>query len=119
MFWDMMDNWMTALKYELGLASVVRDPTGIRGGFAAMFEETENVGEFDDDGFTVRMPCAAPTSSGGFSPGTAIGNGTEQQESTMMLGRPVMIPKTLSSEYRLHHVCTSISRFDALAEGSF
>lgn len=52
------------------------------------------------------------------SSGIAIGSGTEQQESTTVLGRPVMMLRVLSSEYKLHHVCTRDSRFVALAEGS-
>jgi hypothetical protein len=83
-----------------------------------MFEEMESVGEFDNGVFPVRMGYVASTSPVDTSPGTSMGNGTEQHESTMMLGRPVMILRILSSEYRLHHVCTNISRFIGLAEGS-
>lgn len=83
-----------------------------------MFEEAENVGESDSGAVTVRMPCVVSASAVDSSPGIVIGNGTEQHESTMMLGRPVMILRILSSEYRLHQVCTNVSRFDAFAEGS-
>lgn len=76
------------------------------------------MGESDSDAITVRMPCVVSASPRGSSPGFVIGNGTEQHESTMMLGRPVMILRILSSEYKLHQVCTNVSRFDAFAEGS-
>jgi hypothetical protein len=48
---------------------------------------------------------------------TGIGKGTEQQESTMILGRPVTMLRVLSSEYKDHQVRTKLSRFAAVAEG--
>lgn len=83
-----------------------------------MFEEPENMADIDDDAFVVRMLCAASISPAGSSSDTATGNGTEQQESTIMLGLPVMILSVLSREYKLHHVCTKVCRLEALAEGS-
>jgi hypothetical protein len=83
-----------------------------------MFGETENMAEVDDDAFAVCMLCVLPTSPGGSSFGTATGNGTEQQESTIILGLPVMTLRVLSRKYKLHHVCTKVSRLDALADGS-
>lgn len=35
-----------------------------------------------------------------------------------MLGRPVTTLRVRSSKYRLHHVRTSVSRFDVVADGS-
>jgi hypothetical protein len=83
-----------------------------------MFEEMGNMVEVDDDAFAVCMPYAVSTSPGGSSSGTATGNGTEQQESTTMLGLPVMILRVLSREYKLHQVCIKSCLLDALAEGS-
>jgi hypothetical protein len=47
-----------------------------------------------------------------------IGKGTEQQESAMILDRPVMMLRVRSSEYKDHHMRTKVSRFAAVAERS-
>jgi hypothetical protein len=51
-------------------------------------------------------------------PGTGIGNGTEQNVFTVMLGRPVTIPSVRSSEYKLHQIRTNVSFFSTDAEAS-
>lgn len=80
-------------------------------------DETGKAAECDPVAFPT-FAKAAVVSSGMRCSGFVMGSGTEQYESTTMLGRPVMMLSVLSSEYRLHHICTRDSRLVELAEGS-
>ena len=113
-----MDSCTTALKYKTELVSAVPGPTVVRGGLAARLEEREKADGCNVTAFPACMRYVGSNASDASSSGIDMGNGTEQHESTTILGRPVMILRVLSSEYRLHHVLTNDSRFVAVAEGS-
>jgi len=113
-----MDNCTTALKYETELVSVVVGLALARGGFAARLEERVKAGGCKAAGLPAGIRYVGSSASDASSSGIDVGNGTEQHESTTILGRPVMILRVLSSEYKLHHVFTNDSRFVAVAEGS-
>jgi hypothetical protein len=85
-----------------------------------MLEESEDVGvaECSPDRFGACAWYTASTSLNMSSLGTPIGNGTEQQESTTLLGRPVMILRVRSSEYKLHHIWINDSRWRTVAVGT-
>lgn len=113
----MIDNCTAALKYEPEFVSVVPSPTGVRGGSMGPLDHVWGV-EVGLVELLFRIRNAASIWSEICSSVTGIGKGTEQQESTMILGRPVTMLRVRSSEYKDHHVRSKDSRFAAVAEGS-
>lgn len=113
----MIDNCTAALKNEPEFASVVPSPTGVRGGSMYALGHVWDA-EMRLVELLFRIRNAASIWSEICSSVTGIGKGTEQQESTMILGRPVMMLRVRSSEYNDHQVRTNVSRFAAVAEGS-
>lgn len=115
--WVMIDNCTAALKKVPEFASVVPKPTGVRGGSRVPLDHVWDV-EMRLAELLFRILNAASIWSEICSSVTGIGRGTEQQESTTILGRPVMMLRVRSSEYKDHQVRTRVSRFAAVAEGS-
>ena len=115
--WVMIDNCTATLKKEPEFASVVLNPTDVRGGSKDPLDHVWDA-EMRLVELFFRIRNAASIWSEICSSVTDIGRGTEQQESTMILGRPVMMLRVRSSEYKDHQVRTKVSRFATVAEGS-
>ena len=115
--WVMIDNCTVALRKEPEFTSVELNPTGERCGSMEPLDRVCDA-ELRLVELLLRIRNAASIWYEICSSVTGIGRGTEQQESTTILGRPVMMLRVRSSEYKDHQVRTRVSRFAAVAEGS-
>lgn len=112
-----MDSCTVALKYEPEFASFVLSPMGVRGGSRGPVDQLR-IGDNKLVVLPMRFRYTASSWMEICPSTTGMGRGTEQHESTMILGRPVIMLRVRSSEYRLHHVRINVSRFTTVAEGS-
>jgi hypothetical protein len=104
------------VKNEPEFVSVVPSPTCVRGGSMGPLAPVWGV-EIRLVKLLFRIWNAASIWASICSSVIGIGKGTKQQESTMILGRPVTMLRVLSSEYKDHHVRIKLSRFATVAEG--